>query len=164
LKAIIASILISLAALSISLYVYYTGKKEFVFVDLKYLFENFQYKKQLEKEFEIVLNYRRAEIDSLQLDIKDYMSHSTDQAGLDAKTDYLNQRKRIFQEDNLALSRELDKKIYKQLKQYIREYARDNHIQLVIGELEDNLSVVGPEETNRNQELLEFINKKFNNH
>jgi Skp family chaperone for outer membrane proteins len=164
LKAIITSILISLAALSVSLYVYYTGKKEFVFVDLKYLFENFQYKKQLEKEFETVLSYRRAEIDSLQLDIRDYMSHSTDQAGLDAKTDYLNNRKRVFQEDNLALSRDLDKKIYKQLKQYIREYARDHHIQLVIGEVEDNLSVVGPDETKRNEEILEFINQKFNNH
>lgn len=155
---------LSLIALVISVYVLLGRKQEYVFVDLKYLFENFEYKKMLERDFDRVVTYRKQEIDSLELDYRmSYNSDSGNQTKLVQKADYLGYRKRQYQEDNLALSQELDKKIYKQLKAYIRDYAKEKDVQLVIGEMEDNLNMVGQDEQNQNNELVAFVNKKFNN-
>ena len=162
-KLNILAILISVASFVFSIYLWSESRREFVFVDLKFLFDNFEYKKHLEKDFERVLQYRRMEIDSLEQDYQQ-SSATPDEETLRSKQVYLAGKKRAYQEDNIALSQEFDKKIYLQLKQYVREYAQAKHIRLVIGELEDNLNIVGPgEHDNINKELVDFVNKKYQN-
>jgi len=140
-----------------------TRGRQYAFVDLKYLFENFEYKKQLEKDFEKVIAYRRKEMDSLEYDYNQFGLSGGDNKQLEDKGNYLYNKKKEFQEANVALSQDFDKKIYKQLKQYIKEYAKIHDVELVIGEVEENLNVIGKGEDNINKEMLDFVNKKYNN-
>lgn len=140
------------------------NENEFAFVDIKYLFENFEYKKNAQKDFENVVNSRKLILDSLETDLRGIMQSSPDEeAMIEEKKVNIQTRYNEFREDNMAFSQELDKRIYKQLRIYMREYAKANEIDLVIGEMEDNLTLVGDGKEDKSKEILEYINMKYNN-
>lgn len=104
--------------------------KNLAFVELQSVFNEFEMTKQYKGKLETVLNARKSIADSLQLNLTaqskmlKQVNNKNDekvQNFLYEKEVYLEKMKQ-FQEDNVALKRQYDGEINKQLNQYIKEY------------------------------------------
>lgn len=131
------------------------------FIDLKHVFENFEYKKQLQTEFDKTVQLRKNELEQL----KSSMEAVATRPGFNRDSiEYLNQvynsKAAEFRETNLALSRDMDQKIYRQIRQYLSEYVKSNGLKMLVSQFEDDMNVVG-DGTDKTKEVLEFINAKY---
>jgi len=134
-KGIVMSDIISIAALGISGYNIFSNREQkVVFVNIKELFENFDLKKQMQA------------IDSDTLSILKNMYDS---------------KAMEYRQTNIALSEEMDLKIYKQLRIYLLQYMKDENVSLLVSQSEEDLNLIcnGQYVT---KSAIVYINKKYN--
>lgn len=159
------AITLSIAAIVISLSgVLKKDNTNLCAVDLKYLFENFEYKKEMQKDFDQVIKYRSQYLDSLKQVYTILVQKPLENKERIAQMEYtIRGTSEEFKESSMMLSQDMDKKIYKQLKQYIREYMQSTGVKLVMGELEDQLGFVTVPSDEKTKEVMAFINNAYKN-
>lgn len=143
--------------------------KNLAFVELQSVFNEFEMTKQYKGKLETVLNARKSIADSLQLNLTaqskmlKQVNNKNDekvQNFLYEKEVYLEKMKQ-FQEDNVALKRQYDGEINKQLNQYIKEYGEKKGYRYIFGAEGSGVLMYADERNNITKEVIEYINARY---
>lgn len=137
------------------------------YVNIQEVFNQFEYTKQLKREFDIVRSARQNKLDSLNFELKVLAQklqtgkNNELAASFEVKRkDYLYS-KEMFEEDNQALSEKYDDQIHNQMQSYIVDFGKDNNYDYVFGTEELGAVLFAREQFNLTDEVVKYINKRF---
>jgi outer membrane protein len=138
------------------------------YINIKTVFDGFEYKKEMEKEFTGVKNARKYLLDSLQANLKALVNRvNADKNNKDLMLEYQKQRefyldkKSIFEEEEVTMVRQFDEKIIKQLNSYVKSYGRENNYSVIYGATANGSIMYGDSTLDLSQPVIEYINKKY---
>jgi outer membrane protein len=157
--SIVSSFLISFCVVK-----YFNPKAGYVLIGE--VFEKFEYKKEMQKKFELTFKARKRIIDSLEINLnylaKDIKTKSTEEINNfeKRKMEYF-QRKRLFEEDNQALTEQYDKEVISQLNQYIKDFGTSNGYSYIYGSDGNGSLMFAEEKNNVTAKVIDFVNKKY---
>lgn len=161
-KGVVMSVIISIAALGISGYNIFSNKNQkVVFVNIKELFENFDLKKQMQSEFDKTVELRKGELSQMKMSIENSVnSGKINSDTLNLLKNMYDSKAMEFRETNMALSEEMDSKIYKQLRIYLLQYMKDENVSLIVSQSEEDLNLIcnGQDVT---KSAIVYVNKKY---
>ena len=71
-------------------------------------------------------------------------------------------RKQKFEQDQEQLTADYNNQIVSQINQYVKEFGKENAYDVIIGSNGDGTVMYGKEEMDITDEVLNFINQKYN--
>lgn len=162
-KGIVMSVIISIAALGISGYNIFSNREQkVVFVNIKELFENFDLKKQMQAEFDKTVELRKGDLSQMKMSIeKSVNAGRIDSDTLNILKNMYDSKAMEYRQTNIALSEEMDLKIYKQLRIYLLQYMNDENVSLLVSQSEEDLNLICNGQ-NVTKSAIVYINKKYN--
>jgi len=166
------SIILSIVAISISIFIcvsFQKHKQKTAFVIISELFEKFELKRELEKNYTGIKNARKKILDSLQIDLSVLSKRLSSTAKPDNNDIDLFERKKIdfnqkmkeFDQSNMQLTKEFDEKIILQLNQYVSDYGKENGYDMIYGNTSNGSIMYGNEKNNITKNVTEYINQKY---
>lgn len=166
------AIILSVIAICISVFVYVSfmnNKQKTAYVVLQELFEKFELKKELEKNYSLTKNARKKILDSIQIDLSVLSKRlSVTPSPVKEEIDLFerkkiefNQKMNEFEQSNIQLTKEFDDKIILQLNQYISDYGKENAYDMIYGNTSNGSIMYGDEKNNITEEVIEYINQKY---
>jgi outer membrane protein len=138
------------------------------YIDIKVVFNDFEYKKELEKELINIKNNRKFLLDSLETNLKIV----TKKINLDNKNKdliveyqtlkeiYLEKREDIRLEEE-TMVRQFDEKIIKQLNSYVKSYGVENNYSMIYGATANGNIMYGDSALDLSKNITDYINKKY---
>ena len=108
-------------------------KEKLAWVNLPEIYNNFEYKKELEKKYTKTEELRKKILDSMELDLKIFTRSieaggktpdQNTQVQFSVKRENYLERKKIFEEDNAQMKAQFNQQILVQLNQYVRDYGK----------------------------------------
>jgi outer membrane protein len=126
-------------------------------------------KKEFEKKYATTLNARKKIVDSLTFELNVLLkkietekekNKSSIQEFNTKREEYI-QRKKNYEEDNAALTKQYDQEILTQLTQYVKDYGEKNYYTYIFGNDGNGSLMYASETKNITKEVLEFINSKY---
>lgn len=148
-------------------YIKVTSQKV-IYINNQRVFNEFEYKKVLEKKYKQVESARNNKLDSLKMRLQDlYIS-------LESKSDkklleQFNREKQNytllktqFDEDNQSLIQEYDSQIWKQLNQYIGDYGKEQGVDFILGGQGQGNVMYAKEINDHTEAVISYVNAKFN--
>lgn len=151
---------IALASLSISIYLF-IDKEKTGYVAVQDVYDQFVYKKELEKEYNSVKEKRNNMLDSLRFKIQTMNNTPEHEQDLHIlKKEYYMKQKQ-FEEENQRLSRAMNEKILNQLNQYVRNYGEAHGYDYIFGSMNDGTIMHAPESKNLTNEVITYINNQY---
>ncbi len=164
------SIIISVLALFLSAFalVKLQSTPKVAYVIIQDVFDGFELKKEMEKEYIKVRDARKKILDSLQIDISVLAKHpnalkeGSEEARLfETRKMLFNQKLQEFEESNRQLTKDTDTKIVTQLNQYLEDYGKANNYDMIYGNTSGGSLMYGKQERNITKQVIEFINQKY---
>jgi len=165
---VIGAVISSVISIGGLCYVYKTQPKV-AFVRVGYLYDNFDYKKELEAKLDNVAQSRKSITDSLEFKLKLLLKRIQEnkkkddkQIGEfnDQKQSYL-MKKQQFDDDNQDMSKRYTDEIMKQLNQYVQDYGKANGYTYIFG-AEGNGSIMSADDKNDiTTTVLDYVNEKY---
>lgn len=157
-----------LFAVTWTIMIWRTGKvKQTGYVDLKQVFDEFAYTKELKKDLLKVQDARQKLVDSMEFELK-LLSKETEAAKnaeakrkFDVKLENLLKFRKQAEEDNMALTDQLDGKILTQMNQYVKDYGKEKGYDIIIGSQGDGTVMHASEDLNITKEVIAYINHKY---
>ncbi len=143
--------------LSVQAYFIYNSEK-IIYVDTATLFDEFALTKALKKEYKKVELLRINELDSMMRRINHMQLNEDKYKEL---TRAYSNKEQEYASANDALRMELDMKIWKQLNQYIKEYARSTNASLIIGNNDDGTVLYNDNKIDHTQALIKYVNQQY---
>jgi len=147
--------------------IFFQNKKTIVYVDVVALNDNFLMKQDLEKKATATQMARKNIIDSMSVELKmlskkiQTSKQTTDIQKFERLKELYYIRENQFVESNESQINEYKQQIWKQLQQYVKEFAEKKGIEAIIG-FGDNYTVLySTEQKDVTKELTDFINKKY---
>jgi outer membrane protein len=134
-----------------------SSKKTIVYVDNVALFNGFQMTKELKGEGEKILSKKKQTLDSLQLQLS-FKIAETDKGMVINKIIQQQQEVQKFENEYIQNNSE---KIWKRISVYSKEFAEKNDYVLIIGSQYKGDVIYGNNTINVTNEMLNFINKKY---
>jgi outer membrane protein len=134
------------------------------------VYNEFILKKELEKELERTIKLRSNSLDSMsnnyqqllqELDNSKLKKNRKDSI-LYFESQRLKQKKEELEQANYNLAQELDQKIWKQLNQYIQDYADEYHYDFILGAKGDASLMAANKKYEITDKLIEYVNEKYN--
>ncbi|MBI3518110.1 MAG: OmpH family outer membrane protein [Bacteroidetes bacterium] len=174
LKSLITTILISGLISFVALFIYnrmYHTKT--AYIEIKKVFNGFQMKKELEKEYEKTQKGRDKILDSLSFNLKLMSKHLNERKNskIEIPKDEIYQfeynreeflkLKKQYQEDNAVLSQKYDNQILAQLTQYVIEYGKKNNYDIILGADGNGSLMYSKESYNISEDIIVYINNKY---
>lgn len=147
----------------------YLKQPKMAYVRVPYLYDNFQYKKELQAELTNVLQSRKTILDSLELHLRILSGHlqntkKPSESDItefnDDKEKYLS-KKQQFDEDDNDLSKRYADQIMKQLTQYVQDYSKENGYTYIIGAEGTGALMAADDKNDITNNVLAFINEKY---
>ncbi len=160
--------LISLIALSFSVHSMLKVRKT-GWIVIGNVYENFQYKKELESKLMSTKLGRKNIIDSMEFDLKLLANQIELEKGKDKsrialfqakREDYIN-KKKMFEEDNDMLVEKYDEQILNQLNQYVKDFAKEKGYDYIYAADGSGVIMAAPEDENVTELVKVFINEKY---
>lgn len=144
-------------------------KNKIAYVELATVFNDFEMTKQYKQKLDAVVNARKSITDSLELNLKARSRSINAHSKTDSKTvdgfeydkEYYMEKVKQFQEDNLALKRQYDGEINKQINQYVKEYGDKNGYKIIFGAEGSGILMYAQEQDNISKEVLAYINERY---
>ena len=144
------------------------SQKKTGYVDIQYVFNGFDYKKELEKELISIKNNRKYILDSLETNLR-ILSNKYE---LDKKnTDLISQfkvaremyleKKSSFEEEEVRMIKQSDEKIIKQINSYIKEFGKNNNYQYIFGATSSGNIMYADTINDISGEIIKYINDKY---
>jgi outer membrane protein len=139
------------------------------YIIIQDVYNGFEMKKEIEKKFLQTKNMRDKILDSLTFELKmlaqkingeQEKNKSTVEQFNIKREEYL-QRKKTFEEDNTALTKEYDQQILTQLNQYMKDYGESNHFAYVFGNDGNGALIYGKESLNITKEMIVYVNRRY---
>lgn len=159
----------SLASVIISLYQKSYSDK-FVYVNTTKLYSDFEYAKQLHKDFEKMVTARKTILDSLyeatdkitkELKYKKTQSELDMNMVTEMQNDYFA-KKEQFARDNESVMNIYNEKIWTQINEYVQQYGKEKGMNIVFGANSQGSIMYGNSPFDITEEVLDYINNKFN--
>jgi outer membrane protein len=139
------------------------------YVMISEIYDAFEMKKEMEKKYLQVKNYRDKVLDSLEQELKILASsierrkNKTAIEEFSEKRDAYIERKKTYDEDNQALTKKYDQQILTRLNQYIRDYGAQQGYAYIFGNDAGGSLMFVSDERNITKEVTVFINSKYHN-
>jgi outer membrane protein len=160
------------AALAIAsiLYAFSVERHKQIYVDLEKAYDEFTMKKEYDNKYKVIFENRQHILDSLkhnlvllgkQLDASKNVSEIQKQEFQLKQEEYYN-RSSFFEEDMQKLQVKFNDEIIVRIKEYIEQYAQANNIDLIVSGKHNNNVLFCSNELNKTQEIVQYINKKYN--
>lgn len=169
-NGVLIGINILLILLLIAGVIFYNIKREkTAFIDLNKTYNDFDFKKELEKKAEEIQQKRKLIIDSLEFNLKILSKDINDEKGRDKmkirdfeikREDYIR-KKQLFDEDNETMLKKYDEQIYKQLNQYVKDYGDLHHYTFIHGASGTGNIMYAKPEFDITNEVTLYINQKY---
>lgn len=163
---------IFIISIAFGLFYYFVVPKT-AFINVSEVYDNFQYKLELEKELNSVQQTRTKMLDSLDFNLKQMYNEISQNKELNKKElemikynfqigreSYL-QYKEKFDSENEDIKARYTSMIWKQLNQYIKEYGNIKGYSYIYGAKGDGSLMYAAENNNITKEITEFINKRY---
>jgi len=159
---------ISIMALTATIYMYLKQPK-IAYVRVPYLYENFEFKKEMEAKLNNVMQMRKTMIDSMQLQLKMLAGRLQNEKKpaekdieefKDEKERYISKKQQVDEDDNNASKRYADE-ILKQLTQYVQDYGKENGYTYIMGAEGSGGIMAADEKNDVTNDVLKYINEKY---
>ncbi|MFM2000559.1 MAG: hypothetical protein RL204_2506 [Bacteroidota bacterium] len=143
------------------------GSKKVAYIDMKQVFDSFQMKIELEKDFQSKSSSLQKEIEegamvfaSMQ---KRYELSSNPQLAdsLSYLGQVLGEKQKQMEEEFGSLKTQYDSQIQAQLYQYLQEYGSDSGLDVVLTTLDGSTLIYAKETLNVTEEAIAFVNEKY---
>lgn len=164
---LVSGVLIGVFILSFLSFKIYTPKT--ATIDIKVVFNEFVYKKELEVELNKVKLARQNILDSLKIQLESLSRSLGSNKELEQKLVEYYKIKRDeyfakaeeFEVSNAQLAASYDEKILAQMKQYIKDYGEENKYEYIYGD--DGNGYISYSSVNKDitQEVIKYINNRF---
>ncbi len=139
-----------------------TRIEKVVVVDVVKLFNEFELKKETEKRMDEQLRLYKSKIDSIQA-IAARAEKEKDEALLERSTQVLMQMTLEFQNAADVSAQNINEVVWKRLNPLIDEFGRERGYRIIIGANGMGSVLYNDQAVDRTAELIEFINKKYQN-
>lgn len=147
----------------------YQNRSKTGYIIIEEVYNKFELKKELEKQFNSIKTERKKILDSLELDLKLYDSKlrkmikvGSEAASLfETKKEVYYQKAKQFEEDNNQTSSQFDKEILMQLNQYVKDYGKEKKYDYIFGNDNNGSLMHATEKNNITSEVVDYINKKY---
>lgn len=151
------------------LFIYWQAGKtsKIGYVDLKQVFNEFTYTKELKKDLLSVQGARQKLLDSMEFELKmlskEIETNKSPEAKrkFDVKLESLMKFRKSAEEDNLAFTEQLDNKILSQMNQYIKDFGKENGYDIIVGSQGDGTIMYASDILNLTKESIVYINNKY---
>lgn len=162
LLALVVAIIISL-----SLGLFLSPRHQIAYVDSEKVFEEFAFSKELQAKLGLTQNARKQILDSLGLELKG-MQHQLEQhpqnEALLSEYQQLAQkaslREEQLSESDLMQTEEYNKRIWRQLSQYLQEFSDEKGLDYLFHK--DQYMLVGAKQSHDlTQEAIHYVNAKY---
>ncbi|MDF2449484.1 MAG: hypothetical protein K0R26_1988 [Bacteroidota bacterium] len=138
------------------------------YVNIQALFNEFEYKKELEKELNSIRNNRKYILDSLETNLKIISKrYNIDKTNKDlviefnvTKEIYL-EKKSLIEDEEIAMVKQFDEKIIKQLNSYVKEYGKSNSYKFILGATSDGNIMYSDTTSDISKQVIIYINNKY---
>jgi outer membrane protein len=164
------AVLILLNVVLMSLYIYdKVSSPKTGYILIQEVFNGFELKKDYEKKLNATKTSRQNIIDSLELDLKmlgrkiesDKGKNKEDITTFNIKRENYFQKKKMFDEDNQALTKKYDEEIITQLNQYVKDYGKEHEYTYIYGSDGNGSLMYAEEAKNLTKDITEYVNGKF---
>ena len=144
-------------------------ERKVAYVEITKVFNGFVMKKELQEKFEHTHNIRKKIVDSLSFDLQllskklqDKKVNDKEMVDMfDMKREYFLKKKKEVEQDNAALSSQYDKQILEQMTQYVLDFGKKNHYDLIFGSDSNGSLMYANEKYNISQEIITYINNRY---
>ncbi len=157
-----------LLALAATLLFVSKTQKKIAYVNALELYDGFEMKKELEQSFIKVQSGRKAQLDSLELELRmlnAQLESSGSKSGLiqvfEIRRDSYLQKKQQFEEDNGLMQEQYNSNIRKQLNQYVADYGKEHKYDYLLGADGSGALMYAKETADVTKEVLNYINDKY---
>jgi len=167
-KILISSLVFNLLLVG---FVIYIGLKEdkIGYIKLQQVFEQFEYKKEMELKLKAVQQERQKILDSLEFNLRLLAkqiesSEVQDRSEIllfETRKEELYKQQQQFEEDNTALIKKYDNQIIGQLNQYVSDFGKMNNYRYVLGNDGNGNIMYAVETDNITEQVIQFINNKY---
>lgn len=131
------------------------------YVQLSELYNEFQYKQELEKELTQLQTIRKKTLDSLQQRLGELAAQPTQTQVFVQQRDAFYQLQTKYEEERQQVVQAMDQKIWKQLNQYVSDYGRIHGFQLILGADGSGTVMYIDPSTNITSELKDYVNQRY---
>ncbi|MCE3226610.1 MAG: outer rane chaperone Skp (OmpH) [Bacteroidetes bacterium] len=138
------------------------------YIDVKKVFNDFEYKKELEKELTSITNNRKFVLDSMETNLR-LLSKKVelDKNNKDLVAEFQTlrsiylEKRSMIEDENRNIVQQFDEKIIKQLNSYVKSYGQQNNYSMIYGATSDGNIMYGDTTLDISREVTEYINKKY---
>jgi len=146
----------------------YMSRPKLAYIECIKVFEGFKLKKELEAELSRITAARRITLDTLknvittlQLQLENSKTKSADQSKILSEINMYKGQFKELETVNSNLADEYDTRIWKQLNQYIQDYADKKGFDIIFGAKGDATIMAAKIKYNKTDELIEYVNNKY---
>nr|WP_294922381.1 OmpH family outer membrane protein [uncultured Flavobacterium sp.] len=140
------------------LFYFFKSNKAIVYVDNEKLFDGFVMTKEMKRAGEKEFNNRKSVLDNLYSTLQ---SPSISPSERKLLMQQFIQRKEELEQFNEVFGSEQSSKIWARIKSYTAEFSKDKNYQLVIGSDKKQTVLFADEKIDVTNELLTYLNKKY---
>lgn len=145
-----------------------TAKEKSAWIDIKKLYSEFDYKKEIEKKVKSIEGERQRIMDSLELDLKIFIKKAESVKPdpekineFEAKRQEYLMKKDQFEKDNITMEENYNAQILNQLNQYVKDYCKENKLEFVFGADGNGNLMYAPESKDITTDVLVYVNNKY---
>jgi len=173
LKPLIITVLLSCLMSTIAVLVYHRFyEKKMAYIDIKKVFDGFQMKADLEIKYKEIEKNRNKILDSLAFNLKIMSKHFNEAENRSSITkseaqqfeyrreEYVKLRDQ-YREENAALSQKYDHQILTRLTQYMIEYGKKHHYNMIFGADGNGTLMYANEANNISEDVIVYINNNY---
>lgn len=160
-------ITLGLVIVSLVIYHHFFAMKV-AYIDIPKVFNQFEMKKELQDKYKVVESGRKRLLDSLAFNLqilskklKDDQSNKELMYEFDTKREDYFKRKKMIEQDNVALSNQYDKQILEQMTQYILDYGKRKHYDYILGTDGNGVLMYANQAFDKSEEIIKVINNKY---
>lgn len=144
-----------------------TAQQKIRWIDLPKVYDQFSYKKQLEKELTGKEAYVKRYIDSLDMamlslseEVSGRKNKQVDQFDIQRRNAILSEKRRLEQ-DIAGVKENYESKISIQLNQYLKDYAEKNNVDILLGAEGSGVVLYGGTDYEATESVINYINKRY---
>ena len=168
-KTILITILTTLVLSTLSVVVYHNWyAPKLAWVDFNKVYNEFQYKKELEAKFTKTQEARKKVIDSLELDLKMLYSQLQNDSKnkeklseFDVKRQDFMDKKGRLEEDGQHNQQNYQEQILNQLNQYVKDYGKEKGYSMILGADGSGTLMYAQEGIDITEVVIKYINNKY---
>lgn len=133
------------------------------------VYNKFQMKNELERDFLKTKQKRQSILDSLALAIRALERKLAVQSRKDpdeieafnVKRAEFFDKQRTFEEDNMQLSKQYEQQIFSQISHYLQDYGKEQGYEYIFGNNGDGSLMYAMDSNNITEEVIKYINTKY---